>query len=325
MRAVRSFPEFEKKLKNLKEKIDSLVALYRLGNREIEPKLRKLQREFRERTRKTYKRLSPWERVQLARHPDRPRTSDYINLIFKDFLELHGDRRYGDDRAIIAGFGSLKGMPVCVIGHEKGRGTQEKIDRNFGMPHPEGYRKAVRVMELAEKFRMPLITFIDTPGAYPGIGAEERGQSEAIARSMLTMGYLRVPTVAIVIGEGGSGGALALGVADRVCMLQNAYYSVISPEGCAAILWKEQDRVEDAASALKLTAEDLRKLGVIDVVIPEPFGSAHWDKKRSALVLAYFLRRCLKELCSVPIEELLRRRLYKFAGMGAYLHAGQSP
>ena len=311
--------EYEKKLLELKEKIDNLRALYRAGNREVERELRELQREFREKAKKTYANLSPWERVQLARHPKRPHTSDYIKLLIKDFVELHGDRRFGDDKAVIAGMGYLKGQPVCVIGHEKGKGTQEKIERNFGMPHPEGYRKAIRVMKLAERFRMPVITFIDTPGAFPGIGAEERGQSEAIAESMFTMGYLKVPTVAVVIGEGGSGGALALGVADRVCIMENAYYSVISPEGCAAILWKEQDRVKDAARALRLTAADLKELGVVDCVIREPFGAAHWDYQRSAYVLGYHVRKCLGELCSKDVETLLSERLGKFKNLGAYV------
>ena len=311
--------DYEKKLLELRERIDNLQALYRMGNKEVEAELRSLQREFRERARKVYSDLSPWDRVRLARHPKRPHTSDYIKLLIKDFVELHGDRRFADDKAVIAGFGYFRGQPVCVIGHEKGRGTQEKIERNFGMPHPEGYRKAIRVMKLAERFRTPVITFIDTPGAYPGIGAEERGQSEAIAESMLVMGYLKVPTVAVVIGEGGSGGALALGVADRVCIMENAYYSVISPEGCAAILWKEQEKVKEAAKALKLTAQDLYKLGVVDCIIPEPFGAAHWDHKRSAWLLGYHLKRCLKELCKLNAEELLKARLEKFKGMGAYV------
>ena len=290
-----------------------------MGNKEVERELRSLQREFRERAKKVYSDLSPWDRVRLARHPKRPHTSDYIRYLIKDFVELHGDRRFADDRAVVAGFGYFRGQPVCVIGHEKGRGTQEKIERNFGMPHPEGYRKAVRVMKLAERFRMPVITFIDTPGAYPGIGAEERGQSEAIAESMLTMGRLKVPTVAVVIGEGGSGGALALGVADRICIMENAYYSVISPEGCAAILWKEQEKVKDAAKALKLTAKDLHRLGVVDWVIPEPFGAAHWDHRRSALVVGFYIRRCLGELCRLSLGELLKARLEKFKGMGVYV------
>ena len=309
--------EFEKKLVELKEKIDNLKAVYRF-QKEVEKELRSLQREFKKRAKKVYANLSPWDRVRLARHPRRPHTSDYIKYLIKDFIEIHGDRRFGDDRAIIAGFGYFRKIPVAVIGHEKGRGTQEKIERNFGMPHPEGYRKAIRVMKLAEKFNMPLITFIDTPGAYPGIGAEERGQSEAIAESMFVMGHLKVPSVALVIGEGGSGGALALGVANRVCIMENAYYSVISPEGCAAILWKEQEKVKEASKALKLTAQDLYNLGVVDCVIKEPFGAAHWDHKRSALVVGYYLKRCLKELCQKSPDQLVQERLEKFSSMGVF-------
>ncbi|RLJ71385.1 acetyl-CoA carboxylase carboxyl transferase subunit alpha [Hydrogenivirga caldilitoris] len=311
--------EYEEKLLALKEKIDNLAALYRSGNKKVERELRSLYREFKSKAKKTYSDLSPWERVQLARHPRRPHTLDYIKYLIKNFIELHGDRRFGDDKAIVAGFGYFRGEPVCVIGHEKGRGTQEKIERNFGMPHPEGYRKAIRVMKLAESYKMPVITFIDTPGAFPGIGAEERGQSEAIAQSMLTMGYLKVPTVAVVIGEGGSGGALALGVADRVCIMENAYYSVISPEGCAAILWKEQDRVKEAAKALKLTAKDLYELGVVDCIIKEPFGAAHWDHKGAAYIVGYHIRRCLQELCSKDVHTLISERVNKFKSLGAYM------
>lgn len=310
--------EFEKKLVQIWEKIENLRALYRSGSKEVEKELRELQREFIEKAKKTYSGLSPWEKVRIARHPKRPHTSDYIRYLIKGFIELHGDRRFGDDKAIIAGFGYFRKKPVAVIGHEKGRGTKEKIERNFGMPHPEGYRKAIRVMRLAEKFGLPLITFIDTPGAYPGIGAEERGQSEAIAESMFTMGHLKVPTVAVVIGEGGSGGALALGVADRVLILENSYYSVISPEGCAAILWKDQDKVKEAAKTLKLTAEDLAGLGVVDEVIREPFGGAHWDKKKTAYRVGFFIKKHLTELKDKQAEDLLEGRLKKFGSMGIY-------
>jgi acetyl-CoA carboxylase carboxyl transferase subunit alpha len=311
--------EYEKKLLELKEKIENLQGLLRMGRKDVERELRKLQREFREKAKRIYRDLSPWDRVQIARHPKRPHTSDYIKFIFRGFIEIHGDRRFGDDKAILAGLAYFRGKPVAVVGHEKGRGTQEKIERNFGMPHPEGYRKAVRVMKLAERFKMPLIAFIDTPGAYPGVGAEERGQSEAIAESMFTMGRLKVPTIAVVVGEGGSGGALAIGVADRIAILENAYYSVISPEGCAAILWKDQDRVKEAAKALKLTAEDLRRLGVVDCVIPEPFGAAHWDHRRTALRVGYVIRKFLKELCSKDPETLVKERLDRFRRMGVYV------
>jgi len=251
------FLDFEKDLQELYQKIEQLKRLYALGEREKEKELRKLQREFKKEAKETYSKLDPWERVLLARHPQRPHTMDYINLIFKNFVELHGDRYFGDDKAIVAGFGYFDHMPIAIIGQEKGRSTKEKMERNFGMPHPEGYRKAIRVAELAEKYGMPVITFIDTPGAYPGIGAEERGQSRAIAQSLYIFGYLKVPTIAVIIGEGGSGGALALGVANRVLMLENAIYSVISPEGCAAILWKDQ--------VIRNEEEGVDSLLVIDV------------------------------------------------------------
>ncbi|MGC8852689.1 MAG: acetyl-CoA carboxylase carboxyltransferase subunit alpha [Hydrogenobacter sp.] len=311
--------EFEREYLELYQKVDQLRRLYRLGHKEKEEELRRLQRELRKKAKEIYKRLDPWDKVLLARHSQRPRTLDYINLIFKDFTELHGDRCFGDDKSIVSGFAYFDGMPVAVIGHEKGKTTKEKMERNFGMPHPEGYRKAIRVAKLAEKYRMPVITFVDTPGAYPGIGAEERGQSEAIAESLYTFGYLKVPSIAVVIGEGGSGGALALAVANRVLMLENAIYSVISPEGCAAILWKDQSKVKEASLALKLTAQDLLKLGVIDYIVPEPLGASHIDPIRSARVLKYFLRKCLRELISKSPQEILRERIEKFANMGAFL------
>ncbi len=310
--------DFERELWELKEKIDKLKGLYRIGKEEVLGELKELKREFKEKAGKIYGSLSPWDRVTLARHPRRPHTVDYINYMFKDFKELHGDGLYGDDRAVIAGIGYFMGRPVAVVGHEKGKDTKEKIERNFGMPHPEGYRKAIKLFKLAERQNIPVITFIDTPGAFPGIGAEERGQSRAIAESMLTMAFLRVPTVAVVIGEGGSGGALAFGIANRVCMLENAYYSVISPEGCAAILWKDQGKVKEAAKALKLTAKDLKELGVVDCVIPEPYGAAHWNPKAMARILAIHLRNCLRELCSLSPEELVSSRLEKFRAMGSF-------
>ncbi|MCS6998221.1 MAG: acetyl-CoA carboxylase carboxyltransferase subunit alpha [Aquificaceae bacterium] len=311
--------DFERELQELNQKIEQLKRLYTLGDREKEKELRKLQRDFRKLSRETYSRLEPWERVLVARHPQRPHAIDYINLIFKNFVELHGDRCFGDDKAIVAGFAYLDHMPVAVIGQEKGRTTKEKMERNFGMPHPEGYRKAIRVAKLAESYRMPVITLIDTPGAYPGIGAEERGQSEAIAQSLYTFGYLRVPTLAVVLGEGGSGGALALGVANRVFMLQNAVYSVISPEGCAAILWKDQSKIREASRVLKLTAQDLLKLGVIDAIVPEPLGASHWDHRRSARILKCFLRKGLRELLKMGQEELVEERMRKFERMGAFV------
>jgi acetyl-CoA carboxylase carboxyl transferase subunit alpha len=311
--------EFEKDYLELYQKVDQLKRIYKLGNKEKEEELRKLQRELRKKAKELYRKLDPWDRVLLARHSQRPHTLDYINMIFRNFIELHGDRCFGDDRSIVAGFAYFESMPVAVIGHEKGKSTKEKMERNFGMPHPEGYRKAIRVAKLAEKYHMPVITFVDTPGAYPGIGAEERGQSEAIAESLYTFGYLKVPSVAVVIGEGGSGGALALAVANRVLMFENAIYSVISPEGCAAILWKDQSKVKEASLALKLTAQDLLRLGVIDYIVPEPLGASHIDPVRSARVLKYFLRKCIKQLLSKNTEEILRERIEKFGSMGVFL------
>jgi len=258
------------------------------------------------------------QRVLLARHPKRPYTSDYLTSVFTDFLELHGDRLFRDDPAIVGGWARLAGQSVMVIGHQKGRDTKDNIRRNFGMAHPEGYRKALRLMRLAARFHAPVITLVDTPGAYPGLGAEERGQSEALATNILEMSALETPIITVVIGEGGSGGALALGVADRVLMLENAVYSVISPEGCAAILWKDATQRERAAEALKLTAQDLLRLKLIDEIIPEPLGGAHQDPDAIAEALRDTLVRHLAELRKIRPEKLVKRRVEKFAAMGAY-------
>jgi acetyl-CoA carboxylase carboxyl transferase subunit alpha len=310
--------KFDKWVEEIKERIEELKAQFFAGKKEVETELRKLQKELKEKTKEFFKNLSPWDRVQLARHPKRPHTKDYIELIFENFHELHGDRFCGDDPAIIGGIGYFYGKPVAVIGHEKGKDTKDRMKRNFGMPNPEGYKKANRIMKLAEKFGFPVVTFIDTPGAFPGIEAEEHNQSKAIADSIYTMGYLKTPTVSVVIGEGGSGGALALAVADRVYMLENSVYSVISPEGCAAILWKDQKAVEKAAEALKLTAKDLLNLGVIDGIIREPYGAAHIDPIATARVLKYYLKKSLKELTQIPIEQLLEKRFKKYSQMGIY-------
>ncbi len=263
-----------------------------------------------------FSQLTPWQRCQLARHPERPYTLDYIGNMMSEFTELHGDRSYGDDPAIVAGFALFDGEPVAVIGHQKGRSTSEKVTRNFGMPRPEGYRKALRVMKTAARFRRPIITFIDTPGAYPGIDAEERGQAEAIATNLEEMSRLPVPIIVIVTGEGGSGGALALGVGDRILMLEYAIYSVISPEGCAAILWKDQARAEEAAAALRLTASDLLELGVVDEVIPEPPGGAQMNPPVLFQTVSAAVRRHLRELRRCKPEALPRRRYDKFRRMG---------
>jgi acetyl-CoA carboxylase carboxyl transferase subunit alpha len=310
--------KIDKWVEDIREKIEKLKLQFFAGKREVEAELRKLQKEYRQKLKEFFSNLTPWQKVQVARHPKRPHTRDYIELIFENFHELHGDRYCGDDPAIIAGLGFFYGRPVAVIGHEKGKDTKERMKRNFGMPNPEGYRKAIRVMKLAERFSLPVITFVDTPGAFPGIEAEEHNQSKAIADSIYTMAYLKVPTVSVIIGEGGSGGALALAVADKVYMLENSIYSVISPEGCAAILWKDQKAVEEAAEALKLTAQDLLKLGVIDGIIPEPYGAAHIEPLATARLLKWCLRKTLKELSKKPIEQLLEERLNKFASMGVF-------
>ena len=262
--------------------------------------------------------ITPWQQCQLARHPDRPYTMAYFHSIFTDFTELHGDRRFADDPAIVAGLARFDGDPVVVVGHQKGRDTAEKLRRNFGMPRPEGYRKAIRIMELAARFRRPIISFIDTPGAYPGLDAEERGQAEAIANNLVEMAGFPVPIIVVVTGEGGSGGALALGIGDRVLMLQHAIYSVISPEGCAAILWKDQARAEDAARALRLTAQDLKRFGIIDEILPEPAGGAHMDPGKMADTVTAAIRRHLKQLRKLKPDALVSRRYKKFRAMGVF-------
>jgi acetyl-CoA carboxylase carboxyl transferase subunit alpha len=276
-----------------------------------------LERQLAELRAEIYRNLTPMQRVQVARHPRRPYTIDYLQTIFSDFVELHGDRLFRDDPAIVAGWARLDGVSVMVIGHQKGRDTKENLKRNFGMAHPEGYRKALRLMQLAQKFHAPVITLVDTPGAYPGLEAEERGQAEAIAHNLIAMAALRTPTIAAVIGEGGSGGALAVGLADRVLMLENSVYSVITPEGCAAILWRDASQRERAAEALKLTAQDLLRLQLIDEVIAEPPGGAHADPDAAAQGLGEALRRHLRELRRVKVDKLLKRREEKYLSMGA--------
>lgn len=281
--------------------------------------LDRARRELDVTVERVFSSLTPWQRCQLARHPDRPYTLAYIHSVFTGFTELHGDRRFADDPAIVAGFAYFDGDPVAVIGHQKGRDTTEKVRRNFGMPRPEGYRKALRIMELAAQFKRPVVTFIDTPGAYPGIDAEERGQAEAIARNLLEMARLPVPIVVVVTGEGGSGGALAVGIGDRILMLEHAVYSVISPEGCAAILWKDQARAEDAARALRLTSHDLRQLGVVDEILPEPPGGAHMDPGLMAQTVATAVRRHLKQLRRTRPDALIARRYKKFRSMASFV------
>jgi len=308
-------------LARLEQQIRQLREVAAQHNLDVDDEVRLLEDKAVRLREESYRNLTAVERVQLARHPKRPFTLDYIDRTFSDFIELHGDRNYRDDEAIVCGWARLDGRSVMVMGHQKGRDMKENLRRNFGMPHPEGYRKALRLMQQAEKFGQPIITLIDTPGAYPGLGAEERGQAEAIARNLREMARLRVPVVAVVIGEGGSGGALALGVADRVLMLENSVYSVISPEGCAAILWKTATAKDKAAEALKLTADDLSALNVIDGVVPEPMGGAHndWDATAGALRVA--LLRHLAELDGINPDERRRQRWRKFEAMGEWVEA----
>lgn len=310
--------DFEKPLVELEARISALRQSQRpeaaAEAAELEERLRRLQR-------KVFGRLTAWQRVQLARHPRRPYSLDFIRLLTQDFVELHGDRVFGDDHAIVGGLAQFEGRSVVVIGHQKGRDTREKLFRNFGMPHPEGYRKALRLLQLAERFAKPVITLIDTPGAYPGIGAEERGQAEAIARNLREMAGLRTPIVAVVTGEGGSGGALALGVADRVLMLEHAIYSVISPEGCAAILWEDAGRAREAAEVLRITAPDLLTLGVIDGVIPEPPGSAHRNWEAAAAEVRTAVSAALAELRQLAADDLVSQRYAKFRRMGVFEEA----
>jgi acetyl-CoA carboxylase carboxyl transferase subunit alpha len=306
-------------LARLEQQIRQLRDVAAQHNLDVDDEVRLLEDKAVRLREESYRNLTAVERVQLARHPKRPFTLDYIDRTFSDFIELHGDRNYRDDEAIVCGWARLDGRSVMVMGHQKGRDMKENLRRNFGMPHPEGYRKALRLMQQAEKFGQPIITLIDTPGAYPGLGAEERGQAEAIARNLREMSRLRVPVIAVVIGEGGSGGALALGVADRVLMLENSVYSVISPEGCAAILWKTATAKDLAAEALKLTASDLSALNVIDDVVPEPMGGAHTDWDATAGALRVALLRHLAELDAVEVDERRRQRWRKFEAMGEWV------
>ena len=310
--------DFEKPIMELERQIDHLKRLADDRELDVQGEIEPLERKLGELRREIYKDLTPLQRVQVARHPKRPFTTDYIERVFTDFVELKGDRLYREDPAIVGGWARLKGRPIMVIGHQKGRDTKENLRRNFGMPHPEGYRKAMRLMHMAERFGAPVVTLIDTPGAYPGLGAEERGQAEAIAHNLEEMAALRSPFIAIVIGEGGSGGALALGVADRILMLENSIYSVISPEGCAAILWNDAGQKERAAEALKLTARDLYDLGVIDQIIPEPPGGAHTDPDGAAAALGAALETHLSDLAGLQPDERIQQRADKYRKIGQF-------
>ncbi len=311
--------DFEKPIFELESKIKELKEFDSANNVELNSELNRLTQKLEKMKLRIYNNLSTWQRVQIARHPDRPYTLDYINMMMTDFIELHGDRQFADDMAIIAGFAKIDGVKVVVIGHQKGRDTKENVMRNFGCAHPEGYRKAIRVMRLAEKFQLPIVIFIDTPGAYPGIGAEERGQAQAIAENLRDMSRIASPIVATVIGEGGSGGALGIGVADKVCILQHAYYSVISPEGCASILWRNSLKAPEAAEALKITSEHLLSFGIVDEVIPEPLGGAHRDPTAVATILKKRILEHIKELSSLSKDALLEHRYNRFRRIGQFL------
>lgn len=309
---------FEEPVIKLREKIEELKQIAETADVDMNGEIGKLEERLYQLEQSVYSNMEPWDRVQVARHPERPTTLDYIDLLFEHFIELHGDRVYGDDAAIVGGIASFNGQPITIIGHQRGKTTKENIRRNFGMPHPEGYRKALRLMKQAEKFQRPIICFIDTKGAYPGKAAEERGQSEAIARNLFEMAGLRVPVISIVIGEGGSGGALALGVANKILMLENSTYSVISPEGAASILWKDAALAKQAAEAMKITAMDLKEMGIIDGIIPEIAGGAHRNVSKQALTIQECIADTLAELSKLSPEQLVEARYEKFKQIGEY-------
>lgn len=312
------FLDFEQPIAELEAKIEELRFVGDDSEVNLSEEVARLVEKKEGLTKSIFAKLSAWQIAQLARHPMRPYTADYLEVMSPDFQELHGDRMFADDPAIMAGVGRLDGRAVMFIGHQKGRDTKERVRRNYGMPKPEGYRKAQRLMRMAEKFSLPIVTFIDTPGAYPGVGAEERGQSEAIARSLYLMSRLRTPVVSVVIGEGGSGGALAIGVSDRLLMLQYGVYSVISPEGCASILWKSAEKAEQAAEAMRITADNLSEFGLVDEVLPEPLGAAHRDPGGMAEVIRNALVKHLDELEQKPIEQLLDERMARISRYGQY-------
>ncbi len=320
---MRYFLDFEKPIEELETNIEELKRFSDPKDTGASSEIRKLEKKLRDLRAGIFSNLTPWQKAMIARHPDRPYTLDYISLLSKDFLELHGDRRFSDDPSIVGGFGKIEDVTFLIIGHQKGRGTKERIYRNFGQPHPEGYRKALRLMKLAERFKVPVLTLIDTPGAFPGIGAEERGQAEAIAVNLMEMSRLRTPIISVVIAEGGSGGALALGVADRIYMLEHSIYSVISPEGCAAILWKKNGEIGPAeyaraAEALKLTPKDLLNFEIIDDIIPEPEGGAHWDYEAAASSISEAVLDAYEELKTKTLPKLVDERYKRFRKIGVY-------
>jgi len=310
--------EFERPILELEAKIQELKQFAEVEKVDFSTEIARLERKVARLQEEVFANLTPWQRTQIARHPNRPYTMDYIRLMLTDFIELHGDRAFADDRAIVGGLARLEGMPLVVIGHQKGRDTKEKLARNFAMANPEGYRKALRLMKMAEKFGKPVLTLVDTPGAYPGIGAEERGQAEAIARNLREMSGLRVPIVVVITGEGGSGGALGIAVGDTVLMLEYAIYSVISPEGCASILWRDPAKAPEAAAAMGITVQTLKRLDLIDEIVPEPTGGAHRNHQETATTLKGVLVKALDRLRRLPLEELLEQRYQKFRRMGAF-------
>jgi len=314
---AKTILEFEKPIIELEQKMEEMRRY--ADNPDIALEIGKIEKKVNQLQLTVYAGLTRWQKVQLARHPDRPYTLDYIAMITKDFIELHGDRHFRDDKAIVGGLAHIDDKKVMLIGHQKGRDTKSNVYRNFGMPNPEGYRKALRLMKLAEKFKIPVVTLLDTPGAFPGLEAEERGQAEAIARNLLEMARLRVPIVVAIIGEGASGGALGLGVGDRILMMENSWYSVISPESCSSILWRSWEYKEQAAEALQLTAPDLKKQGIIDEIMPEPLGGAHRNPEQSARVLKEAILQELKQLAKVRPDKLLERRIDKFSAMGVWV------
>jgi acetyl-CoA carboxylase carboxyl transferase subunit alpha len=314
---AKTILDFEKPIVELESKLEEMRKFS--DNLDIEKEIVKIEEKVKVLKENIYKDLTRWQRVQLARHPDRPYTLDYISMMTTDFIELHGDRYYKDDKAIVGGFANLDEYKVLIVGHQKGRDTKTNLYRNFGMPNPEGYRKALRLMKLAEKFNKPIITMLDTPGAFPGLEAEERGQAEAIARNLFEMSRLKVPIIVVIIGEGASGGALGIGVGDRILMLENCWYSVISPESCSSILWRSWDYKEQAAEALKLTAPDLLKQKIIDRIIPEPLGGAHKDPQEASKILKTALKEEIAQLAKIKPEKLIQTRMEKFGAMGEFV------
>lgn len=316
--AERYILDFEEPLRDIRQKIDEMQSWAEQDSSTSKADIRRLERQEKKLQKELYSKLNAWQRVQIARHPQRPHTLDYIQLLLTEFVELHGDRLHADDPAMICGFGRLEGQPVAVVGQQKGNDNESIIARNFGMPNPEGYRKAIRIMKLAEKFNRPVLTFIDTPGAFPGIMAEENGQGEAIARNLMEMSRLKVPVIATVIGEGGSGGALGIGVGDRVLILENSFYSVIAPESCAMILMRSTDKKDQLSESLKFSANDLKELGIVDAIIPEPVGGAHTDSRNVARDLKAAIIDILRELSAMSPEKLVAERIRKFRGMGRW-------